>query len=97
MAKQNIHRWCQQNNWTEPRQLTNGLWVAFPPGGVIETPLPQFSPLTAESTPNYLQDIIYGLVLVMAALIIGAIALIISPLFLINMVNRSRKTKLLSH
>ena len=91
MAKQNIHQWCKQNNWTEPRRLPNGLWVAFPPGGVIETPLPQFSSQPIESTSTQLQDIIYSLVLVMAALVIGAIALVVSPLCLIGMIYGSRK------
>lgn len=88
MARQNIHQWCKQNNWTEPRRLPNGLWVAFPPGGVIETPLPQFSSPTAE-VEIQTSDIVYGLVLVLAALVISAIILLLSPIFLLKSINQS--------
>ena len=98
MAKQNIYQWCEQNNWTEPRQLADGIWVAFPPGGVIETPLP-LSPLSQQATvsiSNRMLDIVYSLVLVIATIVIGAIALIMSPLFLASIVYRSQKNKLMS-
>ena len=70
--------WCQRNNWTEPRQLEIGLWVAFPPGGVIETPIP----LQIQKPKNKpLQDIIDVLLLTIATLVLLAIAIIMSPCF----------------
>lgn len=82
MDRQYIQEWCQQNNWTEPRLLNNETWVAFPPGGVIETPLPMEAELATEPRVNYLLNIVDGLVLITATIIVGVIALIISPLFL---------------
>lgn len=38
-TEQIIH-WCKIHNWSEPRKLKSGIWVAFPPQGVIETPIP---------------------------------------------------------
>ena len=70
--------WCQRNNWTEPRQLEIGLWVAFPPGGVIETPIP----LQIQKPKNKpFQDIIDVLLLTIATLVLLAIAIIMSPCF----------------
>ena len=70
--------WCQRNNWTEPRQLEIGLWVAFPPGGVIETPIP----LQIQKPKNKpLQDIIDVLLLTIATLVLLEIAIIMSPCF----------------
>ena len=41
MNSKQARQWCEQNSWTELRQLANGIWVAFPPGGVMENPFPQ--------------------------------------------------------
>ncbi|MEL6930774.1 MAG: hypothetical protein AAFO95_19395 [Cyanobacteria bacterium J06600_6] len=87
MRKHSIDKWCKQNNWSEPRQLESGNWVAFPPGGAIETPLPS----TANINSSYLQDLIYGLILVFAIAIVGAVSLIISPLFLTAIIQRHRR------
>ncbi|MEM7592481.1 MAG: hypothetical protein AAF383_13330 [Cyanobacteria bacterium P01_A01_bin.83] len=81
VADYDIYQWCRQHNWTEPRQLDNGDWVAFPPGGVIETPLPINSSPTLEPIINSSQDLINALIVVITALAVGAIAIIISPLF----------------
>lgn len=88
MNENQIKKWCQQNNWEEPRQLGNGIWVAFPPGGVIETPLPiEFS----EPMINRVQNILNALILIIAAIIVGAIALIFSPFFLAARISRHKK------
>lgn len=90
MTEQDMQKWCRQNNWDEPRQLANGSWVAFPPGGVIETPLPiQFaeSPINL----NRVRDTLNALILTIAAVIVGVIAIIISPFFLAARLRSSTK------
>jgi len=90
MKEYEIKKWCQQNNWDEPRQLNNGTWVAFPPGGVIETPLPiEFG----EPMINRVQDALNALVLIIAGLIVGAIALIFSPFFFATRISRHKKSQ----
>lgn len=87
-------QWCQKNDWTELRQLENGIWVAFPPGGVIETPLPhQPEKYEAQFKTNRVQDIVNGAILIVAAVAVGAIALIMSPYFLLSMMSRYKKQK----
>ena len=85
-----IARWCKQNNWTELRQLNSGDWVAFPPGGVIETPLPESiqSPPTANSP---LTDIAYGLILFIIAIALALISILISPLFWASRIRTRKK------
>ena len=82
MTNYHIHQWCRQHNWTEVRQLDNGDWVAFPPGGVIETPLPIKSYQFEEYTMAKLRAVMNALIPIVAAIIAGIIVLIISPLFL---------------
>lgn len=78
MTDSEVVLWCKRNNWTEPRHLEIGLWVAFPPGGVIETPIP----LQIQKPKNKpLQDIIDVFLLAIATLVLLAIALIMSPCF----------------
>lgn len=90
MNQQDIWQWCQHNNWTEPRQLSDGNWVAFPPGGVIETPLPIEEKVIVETSTNRLQNLLDGLVLIVATIIVGAIALVISPLFIAHKIRRGK-------
>lgn len=87
-----IQRWCQQNNWTEARQLENGIWVAFPPGGVIETPLPNQSESSqVQLSNNRIQNVLDAIFLVVIAVVVGAIALIISPCFIAPIISRYKK------
>ncbi len=92
MTEYEIRQWCRKNNWDEPRQLADGNWVAFPPGGVIETPLPiKFS--RSRSSINWIQDGFNSVILIIAAIIVGAIALIISPFFLAGKISRQKKNQ----
>ncbi len=75
--------WCQQHDWTEPRQLENGLWVAFPPGGVIETPLPnQLESRELSCKNNKIQDILDLVLLSVITVFIAAISLLMLPFFM---------------
>ena len=89
-----IQQWCLENNWTEPRRLENGTWVAFPPAGVIETPLPIQPSVVSEPRTSRLENLVSTLILVVAALIIGAIAIVIFPFFvvviIVQMIKKSR-------
>ena len=87
MTDQEIERWCQAKGWTEPRQLEIGIWVAFPPGGVMETPLPS---QVQKSKTQPLKDIVNFLLLVITAIAMLVIATIISLLFIEPIVKRHR-------
>ena len=92
MKDNNPQQWCKQNNWTRPRQLQDGIWVAFPPGGVIETPLPDQSAKSEVRPKNIqIQDLVDGIGMVAAMLVVGAIALVISPFFIAANINRVQK------
>jgi hypothetical protein len=87
MSDNEVEKWCYDHNWTEPRLLELGIWVAFPPGGVIETPLPmQVQKPKAKSIENILDFVL--LAIITTTLI--AIAIIISPCFIEPIVNRRR-------
>ena len=79
MTDQEIERWCQEHEWSEPRQLEVGIWVAFPPGGVMETPLPS---QIQRPKHKFWQDLVYLVLLVTSATIVLAIAIVIFPLFI---------------
>ncbi len=87
MSDSEAEQWCQQNNWTEPRQLELGIWVAFPPGGFIETPLPMQGQRSKAKPVEYLLEMV--LVAIVSAAMI-AIAVIMSPCFIEPIVNRRR-------
>lgn len=94
MKNDGPQQWCKKNNWTELRKLENGIWVAFPPGGLIETPLPdQPEKYEVQFKTNRFQDIVNGAILIVAAVGLGAIALIMSPYFLLSMMSRYKKQK----
>lgn len=80
--KQIVASWCQINNWTEPRQLENGIWVAFSPYGVIETPIPC---QTFSSTKNEdffsVTTFLSALLLLLCAVCVGIVAIWIAPYF----------------
>ena len=57
-------KWCSQNGWTELRKLDNGIWVAFPPSGIIETPLPyQSDPPPTKSEFSLIKACLYAMVI----------------------------------
>ena len=87
MKDTEVERWCQVNNWTEPRQLELGIWVAFPPGGVIETPLPL---QLQKSKPRPIEDILDVFLLAIVSTIVFAVAIIMSPCFIEPIVSRRR-------
>lgn len=92
MKENQIRQWCKQNNWDKPRQLADGNWVAFPPGGLIETPLPiRF--YASRFRMNRVQDRVHSVILIIAAIIVGAIAFIISPFFLAAQISRHKKNQ----
>lgn len=94
MTDRKIQRWCQQNNWTEPRKLENGIWVAFPPGGVMETPLPfQSDQSQAQLGSNRVQDVLDTILLLVVAVVVGTISLIIAPCFIAPIISRYKKRK----
>jgi len=92
MNENQIRQWCKQNNWDEPRQLTDGNWVAFPPGGLIETPLP-IKFYASRLRSHRVQDRVNSVILMVAAIIVGAIALIISPFFLAGKIKGHKKNQ----
>ena len=89
-----VWQWCQKNNWTEPRQLDTGDWVAFPPGGFIETPLPQ--DIKSSASSDRFLDVLSALVLITSGLIVALISIAISPLFLAAIVRRYSQRRSMS-
>lgn len=87
MTEQEIERWCQTRGWTEPRQLEIGIWVAFPPHGVIETPLPS---QVQKPKANPLRDLVDFLLLGTVAIAMLIVAIIMCPLFIEPIVKRYR-------
>ena len=88
MKDAEVEQWCLVNNWTEPRQLELGIWVAFPPGGVIETPLPlQIQKPKSKLIYSILDFCLLGIV----GTFTFAIALIISPCFVEPIVDLRRQ------
>ena len=87
MRASKVKRWCQKNNWTEPRRLDTGIWVAFPPGGAMETPLP-----TQIQKPKVkiLESIVDAILLTLVTVIMFAIAVLMSPFFIKPSLDRYR-------
>ena len=85
MTDLEIQRWCQEHGWTEPRQLEIGIWVAFPPGGVMETPLPS---QIQKPKAQPLQDLLDLAMVAIATIAMLAIAILISPLFVKPLIER---------
>ena len=91
-SQQRVRRWCRENNWTKPRQISTGDWVACPPGSSISIPLPY----NLEKTPTYgdrLVDLLSPLILILSGLAVGLISLAISPLFFRAVARRQRQGK----
>lgn len=80
--EQAVDSWCNSNNWTEPRKLSSGIWVAFPPNGVIETPIP-IQNFCSRRTKAYffLTTLLSGLLLLICALPVVLLAICITPYF----------------
>jgi hypothetical protein len=91
MIDPKIKQWCIKNGWTEPRQLEDGLWVAFPPGGFIETPLPDHHQKKLFTKVNYLENLLAASLLILATIFVSAIAILISPLFINPLVKYYRR------
>ena len=89
MRASKVEQWCQKNNWTEPRLLDAGIWVAFPPGGVMETPLP--SPIQKPKV-KIIESITDTILLVLVTATMLAIAVILSPCFIEVLINRCRNS-----
>lgn len=87
MVDPDIEQWCQKHNWTEPRQLQIGIWVAFPPGGVIETPIPLQPKPAKTQARTYIVDLLITIVI---TLVVLAIAIIMSPCFIEPIIKRYR-------
>jgi hypothetical protein len=91
MLDLNPQQWCQVNGWTELRQLENGLWVAFPPGGFIETPLPnQIVQNRTSGKVSLRKHTIDTILLILSVLLVGAIAIAISPCFILPFKKKAR-------
>ena len=87
MIEKKIIAWCRANNWTEPRQIENGLWVAFPPNGVIENIIPNQS-LSSEKNKNFfaLTWFFYAPLLLVCMVLIAFASICITPLFFLNII-----------
>ena len=81
MNRAEIWHWCNERGWTEPRQLNDGIWVAFPPNGLIETVLPNECQQQIYDKKNNFQTFLKGILLIIVACFVGSIAVAISPLF----------------
>lgn len=79
--KQTVVSWCQINNWTEPRQLENGIWVAFPPNGFIETPIPCQTFSSPKNEEFSVITFLNALLLLLCAIVVAMIAVCITPYF----------------
>jgi len=89
MSENEARIWCQNHDWTELRRLELGIWVGFPPGGVMETPLP----LQMQRLPNkpieYIFD--FTFMALVTATVFG-ISLIISLCFIEPIIDRCRNS-----
>ena len=89
MRASQVEQWCQKNNWTEPRRLDGGIWVAFPPGGVMETPLP--SPIQKPKA-KIIESIVDTILLTLVTAVLFAIAVLMSPFFIKPLIARCRNS-----
>lgn len=77
--------WCQANNWTEPREIENGLWVGFPPGGVIENIIPNQS-LSLEKNKIFAVTswFLFALLLLFCTILVAFASICITPIFFLK-------------
>ena len=98
MPSYNPEKWCKKKGWSEPRKLENDIWVAFPPGGVIETPLPnQFSRIESQAKTNIVQVVLETTLLLLAVVVVGMITLIVSPYFLFPIIKKHKLRQSSNH
>lgn len=86
--------WCEQHGWTEPRQLENGLWVAFPPAGDIEMPLPNQLDLTAIEYKDRRMQAVFDLILIGIITVLTAIiTLLMLPFWIVPLIKNYQSLK----
>lgn len=84
MNAKEIEIWCQENGWTEPRQLEIGIWVAFPPGGAIENIIPDLpKQIKIKSQLDWLEIISEYTILSISAVVVAALVVFIAPYFVV--------------
>lgn len=83
--------WSKNNSWTKSRQLKNGSCVTFALKG-IEIPVEAKLAPPQEDRSN----LVYGSILIMLGILVAAIAIIISPLFLPIVIQRHKQNKSLT-
>jgi hypothetical protein len=84
MNSQEIDKWCQQQGWTEPRQLDDGTWVAFPPCGAIENIIP-FRPTstTIQRPIDWLEMMQEYTILLISAVVVAIFTVCLAPYFFV--------------
>lgn len=82
----------QQKKETELRMIREN-WTTFPPGKNRATPLPDGSPFGKKSRINPLVDLMQRLILLIASILVGAIAILISPFFYSSLIKRHKKSQ----
>ena len=80
--RQKIVAWCRANNWTEPREIENGLWVGFPPGGAIENIIPNQSLSLEKNKIPVVTWFLYAPLLLICILLVGFVSICLTPIFL---------------
>lgn len=89
MRASKVERWCQKHNWTELRRLDTGIWVAFPPGGVMETPLPS---QIQKPKVKVIEFIVDTILLILVTVTMFAIAVVMSPFFIKPLIARRQNS-----
>ncbi len=92
MNAKELEIWCQENGWTEPRQLEIGIWVAFPPGGAIENIIPDLpKQIKIKSQLDWLEIISEYTILSISAVVVAAGVVFIAPYFVVaQFLNQSK-------
>ena len=90
MSDREVLRWCIENYWTEPRKLDNGCWVAFPPGGVIETLVPCLLESAPENNLGKIEHLLYGLLAVIACTYSGGDSLWLCRHYFLQVSSKTR-------
>jgi hypothetical protein len=84
MKTQEIEKWCQKQGWTEPRQLEDGTWVAFPPCGFIENIIPDRPTQTIIKKPiGWLDMMQEYTILIVSAIVAGIVTVCLAPYFFV--------------
>ncbi|MEM6612303.1 MAG: hypothetical protein AAF652_08625 [Cyanobacteria bacterium P01_C01_bin.72] len=82
----------QQKKETELK-LSRGNWKTFPLGKTRVTHLPGGSAFGAESRINPLVDLVQKLILLIASILVGVLAILISPFFHSSLIKRHKKSQ----